>query len=141
MPVRDYYHVLAEGEDMTSGVISDILDWGETPVVKGGHPRPLWFEVIITVQPAGGAWTIGVEGADSDGAGGQGTWRVQLRTTLIQSGDVSVGDVLKIPLPMMGLDSSNEVMPDGLPRFLRVHVDVGQTTVTAGECDIVFRGG
>lgn len=140
MAIIDVYHLLAEEADMTSDIDSDAMDWAEDPVIKGGHPRPLWFEIHITDAPSGtGNIVCHVQGADDDGTGSAGAFVDLLSLPAIDPDDLSVGDVIYLPFPMTGFDSSADWKPDGPPRYLRVHID--ETDVASGECTIVFRGG
>lgn len=133
MAIRDFYQILAQDQEIgnTGGATEDLLDWGESPATKGGHPRPLWFEVTIKEAFAGGAdRSLQVQVQTSATAGG--TYATILSGPEVPTAELVVGKVIRVPYPM-----------DGVLRAIRLNViQTGGSAVnwTAGEYDAALTG-
>lgn len=103
MAIRDFYQVLADEQAIgtAGGATEDLIDWGETPATKGGHPRPLWFEVVITTSFTGGASrNLSVQVQTSATAGG--SYETILTGPDVPTTECVAGKVIRVPYPMDG---------------------------------------
>lgn len=133
MAIRDYYQILAQDQAIGTGggETEDLLDWGESPATKGGHPRPLWFEVTVKTDFAGGAdRNLQVEVQTSATAGG--SYETILSGPEVPTAELVAGKVIRVPYPM-----------DGVLQAIRLNlVQTGGSAVnwTAGEYDAALTG-
>lgn len=143
--IHDFYQVLADNQAIgTTGATSEhVIDVGEVPVRKGGHPRPLWFEIVVTTTVVGGAARF-LNVVIQNAATATGTYKTILSGPPIKSADLVEGTVLRIPMPMFGLDDDDDLIENGVNRALRVQWSQsggGDVNWTAGNLHIALVGG
>lgn len=121
---------------------ADILDFGEEPVRKGSHPRPLYAIAVITETFTSGeadnTLQMSINSCDTEG----GTYEPSIQLPAIPKAKLVEGVRLVLPLPVMGLDDDDDIIP-GLQRFVRVQFAQGGTAAdwTAGEMLVTINGG
>lgn len=148
MPIRDYYQVLASDLDFNGAqdqVTEHTVDWDETPAIKGGHPRPLWFEIVVKETfVGGGASAVLLQPVVQNADGAAGTFKDILTGPEILLADLAKGATFYIPYPMMGLDDDDKPIFGGPNQVLRLNISHSATSpanFTAGKLDVVLSGG
>ena len=148
MAIHDFYQVLADGQDLAGGydgqVSEHTVDWDESPARKGGHPRPIWFEVYVTTAFVGGGDNSGLRITVQNADGATGDFKDILIGPDIPLAQLTVGAVFQIPYPLMGLDDDDNVMYGGPNQVLRLKFDSISSEAgnwTAGTIDAVLTGG
>lgn len=145
MPIRDALHTFGTDQSLAGGQsapATDLLNWGESPVRKGGHPRPLWIEVAITesfTSAQANTLAIQVQSCATEG----GTYKTALQTFEIPKAAALAGKVVRIPFPMTGCSATDTIKEDGLMQFVRVYYVQGgsSTNWTAGKVSAYLIGG
>lgn len=149
MPAYDGKLILCKDLDFAtvgnkrSLATADIHNWAEDPVRKGGHPRPLWFEITVTTAFTSGEGNNTLQPIVQNCATAGGTFKSVLLGPVIKKADLTVGQRILLPLPHFGVDDNDSFLPDGMERHVRVFFQQGGTGTdwTAGKLTVILKGG